>query len=423
MKLLLTFIRKCSAPFLLICTFFFVATQAGLAQAIARAGLLDAMQIRPGVAVEIPINIEDVVDLYGIEIELEFDPTYWEFEDADPRRTGIQPAIGTFLDPGMTLFSIIDMQEGRIHLVMSQVNPSQPKSGDGTIMVLYATAKKTGVTSFEVKKVELATRDGLDIAVEGVDGQITIESQAPVLTATAIPVIDPTEIIIIPTYSPPTATPVRTATPIPTQTKAVTATNTSQPTQATTATAVNAPTRTATPIPVIDPIQITEIPTLDPSKIPPTPTPMPTGTPMPTRTATSLATQTRTATATATPKPTQTKATTVTNAPTRTATLAPTETRNPAATQITQPTSAAVSEVGGTPTAEPTLAEIVNTLPAPTEVATIEGRELAKGSALSLGKLLPWLISAIVLLIIAGVILFIRRKHINQPDQTSQEDK
>ncbi len=329
MKLLRTFIRKCSAPFLLICTFFFVATQAGLAQAIARAGLLDAMQIRPGVAVEIPIDIEDVVDLYGIEIELEFDPTYWEFEDADPRRTGIQPAIGTFLDPGMTLFSIIDMQEGRIHLVMSQVNPSQPKSGDGTIMVLYATAKKTGVTSFEVKKVELATRDGLDIAVEGVDGQITIESQAPVLTATAIPVIDPTEIIIVPTYSPPTATPVRTATP----------------------------------------------------------------------------------------KPTQTKATTVTNAPTRTATLAPTETRNPAATQITQPTSAAVSEVGGTPTAEPTLAEIVNTLPAPTEVATIEGRELAKGSALSLGKLLPWLISAIVLLIIAGVILFIRREHVDQTDQ------
>ena len=196
-------------------------------------------------------------------------------------------------------------------------------------MVLYATAKKTGVTSFEVKKVELATRDGLDIAVEGVDGQITIESQAPILTATAIPVIDPTEIIIVPTFSPPTATPVRTATP----------------------------------------------------------------------------------------KPTQTKATTVTNAPTRTATLAPTETRNPAATQITQPTSAAVSEVGGTPTAEPTLAEIVNTLPAPTEVATIEGRELAKGSALSLGKLLPWLISAIVLLIIAGVILFIRRKHVDQTDQ------
>lgn len=252
MDLLKKFIRKISAPFLLICTFFFLSTQAGLAQAIARAGLLEDMQIRPGVAVEIPIDIEDVVDLYGIEIELEFDPTFWEFEDADNRREGIQPAIGTFLDPGMTLFNIIDMQEGRIHLVMSQVNPSEGKSGDGTIMVLYATAKKTGVTSFEVKKVELATREGMGIEVEGVDGQITIESQAPVVTATAIPVIDPTEIIIIPTYSPPTATatsratitPLPTSTPRPTNTSHLT--NTSQPT----ATRTNAPGGTATSVPI-----------------------------------------------------------------------------------------------------------------------------------------------------------------------------
>ena len=68
MKLLLTFIRKCSAPFLLICTFFFVATQAGLAQAIARAGLLDAMQIRPGVAVEIPIDIQAAAIDWPVDI-------------------------------------------------------------------------------------------------------------------------------------------------------------------------------------------------------------------------------------------------------------------------------------------------------------------------------------------------------------------
>lgn len=341
MELFQKFIRRIRTPFLLTLITFFLLTSAGSAQAIARAGLLEDMQVRPGVAVEIPIDIEDVVDLYGIEIELEFDPTFWEFEDADQRREGIQPAIGTFLDPGMTLFSIIDMQEGRIHLVMSQVNPSQPKSGDGTIMVLYATAKKTGVTSFEVKKVELATRDGLDIAVEGVDGQITIESQAPVLTATAIPVIDPTEIIIIPTYSPPTATPVRTATPIPTQTKAVTATNTSQPTQATTATAVNAPTRTAT--------------------------------------------------------------------------LAPTVTQGFAATQAAQPTSAVVVEVGQvTPTG------VQPAAPTETEESSGEGRILGKDTQ----GARPWVIGGgALLVIIAGVIVFTRRKHINQPDQTSQEDK
>jgi len=223
MNLFHRFYKKIATLFLLICICGFLLTSAVEAQSIARAGLLKGMEIRPDVEVEIPIDIENVTDLYGIEIELEFDPEFWEFRDADPRREGIQPAIGTFLDPGMTLFSIIDMEEGRIHLVMSQVNPSVGKSGKGNILVLYATALKTGTTSFEVKKVELSTRDGIGIDVEGVDGEVTIASEAPLVTATSIPVTDPTQIIIIPTYVPPTATPVPTSTPRPTATAAIAA--------------------------------------------------------------------------------------------------------------------------------------------------------------------------------------------------------
>lgn len=213
-------IKKATALILLTTILFLMLPTLVSAQATARAGLLNAMEIRPGVEVEIPIEIERVVDLYGIEIELKFDPAFWEFRDADPRREGIQPAIGTFLDPGMTLFNIIDPQTGRIHLVMSQVNPSVGKSGKGNIMVLYATPLKTGVTQIEVSKVELSTRDGVAIEVEGVNGEVTIKSEAPQVTATSIPVVDPTQIIIIPTFAPPTATPriLPTSTPRPTAT-------------------------------------------------------------------------------------------------------------------------------------------------------------------------------------------------------------
>ena len=164
-----------------------------LSTGIARA-IIAGRSVRiwkPGVRVEIPINIEDVVDLYGIDIELKFDPAFWEFEDADPSREGIQPAIGTFLDPGVTLYNEIYPEEGRVWLVLTQLNPSEAKSGSGTIMVLYAKALKTGTTKIEVEKVELATREGLGIEVEGVDGEISISAQAPEVTTTAIPVIDP----------------------------------------------------------------------------------------------------------------------------------------------------------------------------------------------------------------------------------------
>lgn len=159
-----------------------------------------------------------------------------------------------------------------------------------------------------------------------------------------------------------------------------------------------APIVTATNIPVIDPIEITEIPTLDPSQIPPTPTPLPSVTPIPTRTATSLATQTRTASATAQ----STQAKTATSAPT--ATLAPTATQSQSGIENAQPTP---------------VSEVVNTLPAPTEAVGTEGRELAKDSVFSFGKLLPWLIGAIVLLIIAAGVYLRTRK--NKP--ISEEGK
>ena len=356
MKLFLSIIRKYGAPFLLICTFFFLSMQVGFAQSGARAGVFENLEIRPGVMVEVPVEIRDVTDLYAFDIELSFDPDYLEFDDADPNKAGIQPGFGTFLDPGVTIVNIIDPVEGVIHVVMSQINPSQPKSGSGNLLVLYMTGLRTGQTSLEVSKVELSTRYGEAIAVSGVDAAIVIAAQAPIVTATSIPVIDP--------------------------------------------------------------IEITEIPTLDPSRIPPTPTPMPTGTPVPTRTATSLATQTRTATARIAPTRTATFAPTATLA--STAMLVPTETQGQAVTPSMQPPSVGAGEVGETVTTEPTaVEEIANTLPASTEVATNEGRELTKGSSTSLGKALPWLLG-LPLVIITGVVVYNRRKKVDQPDQTDQ---
>ena len=222
MKLLVTFIRKYGAPFLLICTFFFLITQAGFAQGGTQAGVFEVPEIRPGVLVEVPVEIRDVVDLYAFDIELSYDPEYLEFEDADPNKDGIQPGFGTFLDPGMTLVNIIDPEEGLIHVLMTQVNPAEPKSGSGNLLVLYMTGLKTGQTTLEVTKVELSTRYGEAIPVSGMDAEIVIAAEAPVVTATPIPVIDPIEITEIPTLDPyiltPSPTPAPSATPMPTPT-------------------------------------------------------------------------------------------------------------------------------------------------------------------------------------------------------------
>jgi len=329
MKLLKTINRKFGAPLLLLCISFFLSMQAGSAQSGARVGVFEDLQIRPGAIVEVPVDIRDVIDLYAYDIELSFDPEFLDFDDADPNKNGIQAGIGTFLDPGVTLVNQIYYEDGLVHVMLNQINPSEPKSGSGNLLVLYLTGLKTGQTTLEVTRVELSTRYGEAIAVSGEDAEIEIVSGAPIVTATNIPVIDP--------------------------------------------------------------IEITEIPTLDPSQILPTPTPLPTMTPMPTRTATSMATQTRTATPSNAPVFTQSEMVTATPQPI--AVVEPADTEAPAS----EPTDGKEATIS---------------LPSPTDSDINGGRQLDKDNARGFGKLLPWLLSAAALLIIAGGIYIRTHKNI-----------
>lgn len=289
MKLSQTIIRRFGASLLLLCISFFLSMQTGFAQGGARVGVFKDFQIRPGAIVEVPVDVRDVIGLYAYDIELSFDPEFLDFDDADPNKNGIQAGIGMFLDPGVTLVNQIYYEDGLVHVMLSQINPSEPKSGSGNLLVLYLTGLKTGQTTLEVTRVELSTQNGEAIAVSVENAEIEIVSGAPIVTATNIPVIDP--------------------------------------------------------------IDITETPTLDPSKLPTTPTPMPTMTPVPTRTATSMATQTRTATLTNAPVSTQSEMFTATPQPM--VVVEPTDTAAPASEPtdgteaVISPPSSTDSDING----------------------------------------------------------------------------
>ena len=114
------------------------------AQTSAQVGVFQAYEIQPGARVEIPIEIRNVQDLYAVDLEIHYDPRILTFEDANPQMDGIQPALGTFLDAGMVLYNTVDPEAGIIRFVMTQVNPSEPKSGSGVLIVLYAVGAAEG---------------------------------------------------------------------------------------------------------------------------------------------------------------------------------------------------------------------------------------------------------------------------------------
>jgi len=178
----------------------------------AQGGVFEDYEVSPGERVEVPVEIRDVTDLYAVDLAIRFDPEVIQIEDANPNLDGVQPALGTFLDAGLTLFNEVDNDEGLVRFVMSQVNPSEPKSGEGVLIVLYVVGVEEGESNLEVTTLELSDRFGEGIPVEEVDGSVTVSEEAPPVQSTTIPVQDPTGIVQVPTQAP-TATPTATLVP------------------------------------------------------------------------------------------------------------------------------------------------------------------------------------------------------------------
>ena len=185
----------------------------GFGQAGAEIGVFADREIPIGGRVEVAVEVRGVIDLYAVDVELRFDPSILTVEDADTNKVGVQPGLGMMLDAGMTLYNEVDNETGLVRFVMSQINPSEPKSGDGILLVLYFEGKQAGTSQIEVQKAEFSTRFGEAIAVSGVDAEIIVSANAPEVVATAIPVQDQAQIIVIETLAPTaTFTPEATAT-------------------------------------------------------------------------------------------------------------------------------------------------------------------------------------------------------------------
>ena len=181
-----------------------------LAQEGAQVGVFADLEIPLETRVEVPVEVRGVVDLYALDLTIRFDPEILQVEDADPNQAGVQPGLATFLDAGMTLFNSVDNETGTVRFVMSQINPSEPKSGDGILLVLYFVGKQAGTSELTVEKIEFSTRFGEAIAVSGVDAEIVVSAGAPEVVSTPIPVQDQGQIIVIETLMP-TATPTESA--------------------------------------------------------------------------------------------------------------------------------------------------------------------------------------------------------------------
>lgn len=299
-------------------------TPAAAAVPIIRPEPMDATVVA-GDVVTVSIVIIGAQEAYGIDVSARFDPSIVEVVDADAAQPGIQLLGGPFLQPDFVVRNTADNISGTLQYAVTQVNPTAPASGDGTIVSFMLRGKAPGWQSaLTIGNVILANRDGTTLPVAMQHGAITVtgdEAETPAATATTVVTATRTETPAPATATPlpAPATPTELLPPMPptrTSTPLLATTATAQPTATVAATATLATgTPPATPGTESDPTRVSvatgtvaaSVPATNPAVSATraqTQTPAPTGTVAPAATGARPATLTnssQTATAAATP--------------------------------------------------------------------------------------------------------------------------
>jgi hypothetical protein len=137
--------------------------------------------VEQGRAVE--IRLDNAVDLYGLHVHVEFDPTEMQVKDADPEREDIQIAPGHLPAPDFVALNMVDNEYGMIDYAVVQISPRQPASGSGVVAVIHVQEVSAGASPFTLLHVELADPDGNKLPVQ--IGDVGVEVSISDLTVIA----------------------------------------------------------------------------------------------------------------------------------------------------------------------------------------------------------------------------------------------
>lgn len=167
-------------------------TGSARAQTPEAALVVEPTTIGRGQRGAVVVRVEDVANLYGADVQLRFDASRMQAVDADPDAEGVQLALGDFLSPDFVIRNTVDNEAGTLHVALSQINPSEARSGSGTLFVLRLSAGETlGPTAIELVDASLGARGGERIPYRSRIGSVTIvgPDQAP-----ATPTVGPTPV-------------------------------------------------------------------------------------------------------------------------------------------------------------------------------------------------------------------------------------
>jgi len=154
-----------------------------------------AAQVEVGETLSVEIVVENVSNLFGVEVHLVFDPALLEVVDADAGMAGVQVDLGPFLSVDYTPQNTVDQGTGHIDFGYSQMPPATGRSGSGTIATITFRGKAAGVSPLTFSNVILADPDANPIPATTQNGDVTVggtPTGTPTVTPTGTPTPTPT---------------------------------------------------------------------------------------------------------------------------------------------------------------------------------------------------------------------------------------
>ncbi len=129
------------------------------------------------------VDIRDVVNLYGVQFDLTFDPTVIEVidPDGDPENGIVEPGTIFPMDEYEVAYELVDNVTGRVEFAISLLRvpkKAPPFSGSGTVAVITVRAVGEGVSPLAFVDAKLADGNGQPIEALTEDGSITVECEA-----------------------------------------------------------------------------------------------------------------------------------------------------------------------------------------------------------------------------------------------------
>jgi hypothetical protein len=122
----------------------------------------------------VDIMVAGVTDLYGVELELSFDPALVVVVDADPSKSGIQIQPRDCPSPDFEALNDVNNITGTINYAVTSLSPSPPCNGGGVVASITFQGLAAGISPVHFVHYLLSDTDLNPIPVDPQDGSLTV---------------------------------------------------------------------------------------------------------------------------------------------------------------------------------------------------------------------------------------------------------